>query len=44
MRLGRLAGFVFGAVLATGVALFIFTQFPMLERIARTRVLGGGTQ
>lgn len=39
MRLGRIVGFTLGAVLTVGVGLFIFAQFPMLERLARTRIL-----
>lgn len=44
MKLGRVVGFVLGAVLATGIALFVFTNFPILERIARTRVIGGSSE
>lgn len=42
MRLGRLVGYTLGAVLTVVVGLFILTQFPIIERLARTRIMPGG--
>ena len=33
--------FVVGAVVVYLVGLFVITQFPILDRLARTKVIGG---